>query len=242
MTFLGTFLLAFGFALASLGPAKAKTERIVAYTAHLPPLSIEGTPPGMAVEVMQLAAARAGIELDVRYQPWKRAQASAQSTPGTLIFSIGRSASREEAYHWIAPLFDTESGFVSLSEPVDSYQEAISKNINVGVLLGSGRVRIFKNEGLTNLSEIPSESQIAAMLNAGRIEAWYTMTWRAAYLTKKLGYDPARLKIGKPVWSGQQYLAAHKEFDPDISARLRQAIEDVRRSPDYADIVRRYTQ
>lgn len=78
------------------------------------------------------------------------------------------------------------------------------------------------------------------MLQTGRIDAWYAMSLRASYMFKQLGYDPRSLVIGAPVTHGIQWLAANKDLNPDIRARLSAAVSKVWRDPRYWQIVDRY--
>ncbi|PVB61117.1 hypothetical protein DCO57_14060 [Labrenzia sp. 011] len=215
-------------------------DRIIAYTGYLPPLSIDQEQKGIAVELMELVAEAAGLEFDIRFAPWKRAQILAETTPGALLFTVASSQERREKFAYIAPLFHTESALVTLDQPLDTFEKAIETGKLVGVHLGSQRSRILKRAGLTNYAEIPSAEQMSTMLQTGRIDAWYTMSLRANYMFRKLGYDPARLVIGAPVTHGIQWLAANKSIDPQIRARLTKAVSKVWRDPRYWQIIDRY--
>ncbi len=215
-------------------------DRIIAYTGYLPPLSIDEERKGISVELMELVAEAAGLEIDIRFAPWKRAQLLAQTTPGALIFTLGQSQERREKFEYIAPLLYTESSLVTLDQPLDSFDKAIEAGKLVGVHLGSLRSRILKRSGITNFAEIPSAEQMTTMLQTGRIDAWYTMSLRASYMFRQLGYDPKRLVVGAPVTHGVQWLAANKSIEPHIRARLTKAVSKVWRDPRYWQIVDRY--
>jgi len=226
------------FAASSAAAGKTLT----AYTSELPPLSLSETEKGIAVEMMEAVAERARIDLNIEFVPWKRAQTIVQNTPGTLIFSIGRSDEREQEYAWIAELFATESGFITTGKPINSFAQAVAEKPTVGVLLGSGRVQVLNENAVTRLDEIVEEEQILSMLNTGRVDAWYTMLWRAAYLLKEEGFDQDTFAFGNPVYVGHQYLAAHRDFDPELARRLAAAIADFRASPEYQKLIKHYTR
>ncbi|KZM49316.1 hypothetical protein OA90_15860 [Labrenzia sp. OB1] len=226
--------------LLSLALPGQAADRIVAYTGYLPPLSIDEQRKGIAVELMGLIAEAAGLEFDIRFAPWKRAQLLAQTTPGALVFTLARSKERQGKFEYIAPLIYTESAFVTIDQPLDSFDKAIKTGKLVGVHLGSWRSRMLKRAGITNFTEIPSAEQMGAMLETGRIDAWYTMSLRAGYMFRQLGYDPKRLVFGAPVTHGVQWLAANKSIDPHMRARLAKAVSKVWRDPRYWQIVDRY--
>jgi len=216
-------------------------DRIVAYTAYLPPLSIDEVHKGVAIELMELVGEKADLDLEIRFAPWKRAQLLAENTPGSLIFTVAYSKSRAEKLQYIAPLIFTESTFVTVNEPVDTFEKVVQSGKTVGVHLGSQRSRILEREGVTNFVEVPRAEQMTTMLETGRIDIWYTMSLRAVYMSKKMGYDSKKLVIGAPVSHGVQWLAANKSLDPEIRARLSKAVSQVRRDPRFWEIVDSYT-
>jgi len=238
---LGGFLAGVGF-YAALSVAAQSHEKIIAYTGYLPPLSINERDRGIAVDIMELVAKEAGLELDVHFAPWKRAQILAENTPGSLLFSLAYSRDRAEKFVYIAPLIYTESTFVTLDRPVDSFEEALAANMVIGVHLGSQRARILKRAGLTNLTEVATAEQMVQMLHAGHVDAWYTMSMRASYITRQQGLDPKQLQIGAPLSHGVQWLAANRSLDPAIKARLSKALSKVWRDPRYWQIIDSYVR
>ncbi|TYC65294.1 amino acid ABC transporter substrate-binding protein [Stappia sp. BW2] len=219
----------------------ATSEEIIAFTGYLPPLSINEEEKGIAVELMELVAEEAGLDIKIRFAPWRRAQILAENTPGSLLFTAAYSKKRKEKFEYIAPLLYTESALVTLDEPLDTFEKAIESGKVIGVHLGSQRSQILRRFGFRNVEEIPSAEQISAMLKNGRIDAWYTMSVRASYMFKKQGYDPKTLVIGAPVTHGIQWLAANNDLDPQIKGRLSAAISKVWRDPRYWQIVDRYS-
>ena len=228
-----------GTLLAGAAPAAAET--VVAFTGYLPPLSIDEAHKGIAVELMELVAEEAGLDIEVRFAPWMRAQLLAQNSPGSLLFTAAYSRTRSEKFTYVAPLLYTESAFVTLGQPLDTFEKVIETGKVVGVHLGSQRSHILARFGIRNVEEIATAEQMSTMLKTGRIDAWYTMTIRAGYMFRQQGYDPKELVIGAPVTHGIQWLAANKELDPDIRGRLSAAVARVWRDPRYWQIIDKYS-
>lgn len=234
--------LGFGFLAQAVLPSAADAEELTAFTGYLPPLSINEQEKGISVELMELVAEKAGIDIKVRFAPWRRAQLLAENTPGSLLFTAAYSRKRSEKFQYIAPLLYTESAFVTLDQPLDSFEKAIESGKVIGVHLGSQRSHILHRFGVRNVEEIPTAEQMSVMLKTGRIDAWYTMSVRASYMFRQQGYDPASLVIGAPVTHGVQWLAANKNLDPQIRGRLSAAVSKVWRDPRYWQIIDRYTR
>ncbi|MEM9633082.1 MAG: transporter substrate-binding domain-containing protein [Pseudomonadota bacterium] len=232
-------ILGLGLMFHFLTPASSE-DRIIAFTGFLPPLSIDPDQKGISVELMELVSEKAGLEFDIRFAPWKRAQLLAENTSGALLFTVAYTKTRSEKFQYIAPLIYTESAFVTLDEPLDTFEKAIEADKVIGVHLGSQRSRILQRKGATNFIEVSSAEQMTTMLQTGRIDAWYTMSMRAKYMFKQLGYKSDQLIVGAPLTHGIQWLAANKDLDPDIRAKLSAAVSKVWRDPKYWEIVDRY--
>jgi len=233
------WLIVPGTLVADAAPAAA--DSIVAFTGYLPPLSINEEQKGIAVELMALVAEEAGLDIEIRFAPWKRAQLLAQNTSGSLLFTAAYSRARSEKFTYIAPLIYTESAFVTLGQSLDTFEKVIETGKVVGVHLGSQRSHILARSGIRNVEEIATAEQMSTMLKTGRIDAWYTMTIRAGYMFRQQGYDPKELVIGAPVTHGIQWLAANKDLDPEIRGRLAAAVARVWRDPRYWQIVDKYS-
>jgi len=236
----GRRALTLALAFFSGAAAHAEDNTLIAFTGYLPPLSIDAENKGIAVELMELVAEEAGFDIEVRFAPWKRAQVLAENTPGALLFTAAYTRARSEKFQYIAPLIYTESAFVTLDEPLDTFEKAIESGKIIGVHLGSQRSRILKRQGARNIEEIPSAEQMSTMLRAGRIDAWYTMSIRANYVFRQQGQDPNDLVIGAPVTHGIQWLAANRDLAPEIRASLASAVSRVWRDPRYWQIVDQY--
>ena len=236
-------MLVVGFALLMASPLQADAKlRLTAFTGYLPPLSIDERQKGIAVELMELVAEEAGVELDIRFAPWKRAQILAETTSGSLLFTAAYSKARRDRFQYVAPLIYTESAFITLDQPLDTFEKAIETGKVIGVHLGSQRSQILQRSGIRNVEEIPTAEQMSTMLRTGRIDAWYTMSMRASYVYRQQGFDPRDLVIGAPVTHGTQWLVANKDLDPEIRARLTAAVSRVWRDPRYWKIVDQYSK
>jgi len=239
----GARILLAGLVILAGSPLRAEPKlKLTAFTGYLPPLSIDEQHKGIAVELMELVAEEAGIELDIRFAPWKRAQVLAENTSGALLFTAAYSKARRAKFQYVAPLIYTESAFVTLDQPLDTFEKAIETGKVIGVHLGSQRSRILQRSGIRNVEEIPSAEQMSTMLRTGRIDAWYTMSIRANYIFRQQGYDPHELVIGAPVTHGTQWLVANRDLAPEIRARLASAVSRVWRDPRYWQIVDQYSR
>lgn len=71
-------------------------------------------PTGFATEVVQQLMAKLDEDIRIDVLPWTRAMLTAESRPDTLIFSILRTDTRENKYHWIGQI-DNLSIYLSVA-------------------------------------------------------------------------------------------------------------------------------
>ncbi len=197
-----------------------------AVTANLPPFSMNKTykDTGFLCEVVREMTKRAKIDVTIKYWPWKRSQYIAQKKKNTLIFGITRTERREPHYAWLVNLLDTEKVFVSTSKKVDSLQDA-RKLRQITVRFATPFEHQLKGSGFKNYVITHSEEDNVKNLRAGKVDAWMTLSHRAAYMWKVMGHDPKSLKIGKPVSKSSLYLAGHLSLknNTELKSKLQLA-------------------
>ncbi|MQQ07606.1 transporter substrate-binding domain-containing protein [Epibacterium sp. SM1979] len=228
-------------AAITLSGAVAQAETYIAYTASLPPYTIaaDADMPGISHELLTEMANRAGVEIDIQYLPWKRAQATVQKTPNSLLFTASRSAAREDIYGWVVEMVSPREAFVTTSAPVNSLEEGAALS-RIAILAGTPRERRLNEAGFTNLQASKDTQTAARLLEGGRVEAWYTLDQRAAFVFKSEGFDPSQLTFGEPTRVNSNWLASNKEFPADVSAALAAALDEMRADGTYDAILAKY--
>lgn len=223
------------------GTPTLAADPIMAYTAVLPPYTLGADPdaPGAAHEMVEEISSRTGIEIQIEYLPWGRAQATVQETPNTILFAATRSEAREPLYSWITLMVEPREVFVTVGEPLNSFTDAADAGLVV-VLDNSPRHGRLEREGLANVEPVRETQLAARMLNGGRVVAWYTFDHRAAFVFSSEGLDPSTLTFGEAQSSPQNWMAAHPDFDPAIAAQIDAAMADMRADGTYDEILSRY--
>ena len=227
--------------LAAQGAIAADTI-INAYTAVLPPYTLGGdeAAPGISHELLVEMGKRAGLDIEIVYLPWKRAQETVQSTPNSLLFTATRTAAREELYGWVTLMVEPREVFVTTGKVIESYDAAASIG-TIAVLDGTPRKRKLDENGVGDLEVVREANLAARMLNAGRVVGWYTFDQRAAAVFKSEGLDPSQLVFGPALSEPKNWLASSLEFDPVVAEALVQALASIRADGTYDTILAKYT-
>lgn len=225
----------------SLGLASA--DAIKVFTAELPPFVTEenGRASGSLGEILSEMGRRANIELEFEFLPWQRSQLQAENTPNALILALGRSPAREQRYNWIAKTITTNELFVTLGPRIDTLEQARGLS-GITVLAGSPRARKLSEASFENVYISRNTDIAVGMLINERVSAWYTLDHRAAFAAKSIGVSPSEFTMGRPLASIDLWIASNKEFDPDIEAKLVDAIDKMRDDGVLQGIVDKYTK
>lgn len=206
-------------------------EELYAVTANLPPFSMNQKyeHSGFLCEVVTEMMKRAQIDIKIKYWPWKRSQYIAQNKKDTLIFGVTRTRKREDKYAWLVKLLDTERVFVSTTNKIDDMNTARQVR-NITVRFATPFDAELKRGGFRNYVIAHSEEENASRLYHGKVNAWMTLSHRAAYMWKVMGYDRQQLKIGKSLMKSSLYLAGHLSLRDNIKLKekLQSAYDSMR--------------
>lgn len=224
------------FALATT----ANAEAIKVYTADtlLPFVNPETDElPGFNLELTNELAKRAGIEIEVIFLPWKRAQQTVIEGENALLIAPTRNAEREALYEWVTPLLTVERVFLTTGDPVNSFEEARGLK---SIAARSVYYRALEEMSFTNIEEADAVANLKK-LALGRVDAVMTVSARAQYIwTKVLGYAAEDLTIGEGLATSTIWLGGSPGFDAELMSRLDQANQELRADGTYEKLYAKY--
>lgn len=231
-----SFVLAFS--------VQAKTFKLV--TEPYPPFEYQeaGKAVGMDVEILNAAAAKAGIELSIEFLPWNRALDMAKSGEADAIFSMLKNAEREAFLSFPSvPLYVGKTVFFtmnSFNDPVNSFADLKGKT--VGVVNGNSYGEAFdKATGFTKDGVADQDTLIKKLL-AGRNQlivmteevGWYTIKQQGGKDAKALPFavskDNYYIGISKKSANGKE-----------LTEKLSKALADLEKAGELAKIRKKYT-
>jgi polar amino acid transport system substrate-binding protein len=100
-------------------PANAQPPLLVV-TEPWPPyntFSNDETADGAHALIVQRALAHSGLTASISVYPWARAMALTETRPNTLLFSLARTAEREDRFIWLGRLSQTQQFLWHLDSP-----------------------------------------------------------------------------------------------------------------------------
>ncbi len=221
-------------------PVRA-ADKLTLYTTEIAGQTmLEDAEPGTAIEIVQEAAKRAGIELEVRFVPWARAVNSVKGSPNAIIVPFSRTPARENQFTWIGTLYPLRFGFVSFDTPIDDLESA-RKLSRVGVWRATSMEDELRRAGFQNLVSVSNDRALVQMLVKGRIDAWYGSLNEAAYKFRGIKeINQAKLRFGRPVREQPVWIAGGPRISAKVAAALHSALAVMRQEGAVRPILARY--
>lgn len=211
---------------------------IHAVTTEFPPFQSEQPAPwGLALGAAQALAARNGDTLNVQFLPWPRAYQMAETTPGLLIFCLGRTPQRETRYGWIGRIASGDARLWRLADRPEVNPATLqqAQRWQLGVTARDMKVDYLLQQGFAyerNLQQSSDDLSNIRKLYAGRIDLLpfsnhLVLAWR----TRELGLDPRLLRpvLPLPALSTPLYLAFSPGSAPQLSRRYASLFRQLQR-------------
>lgn len=163
--------------LGKIDNSQSTANQIWVLTHLEPPFSLydeRGKPSGYAVELVQGILTEAGMRQQILAAPWQRILVESKMKSDVLVFSLARTETREENFHWISPI--TQNAYAVFGHKTNQ-----------------------QNKNISTIEQLPPKSLIAVLdgdfreqviIDAGHI-AVASPTWQVAlqkFLTGEADY------------------------------------------------------
>ncbi len=225
---------------------KVNSEQITVVTEHFPPYQVveQGQPlSGLAVEFVQALLTETNTQADIQAYPWARAYKMAQYLPNTLIFSITRTAERENLFHWVGAFNHISDGLwvlksdkniqVSTLEDAKKYTVVVPRNDNThNYLLKNG----FKER--RNLHVVNTREQAVKMLFNHRVDLLMSSQLLLEDRVKslKLDFNEVDNILNIPAENDGLSIAFSKGTSLHLVAKFRVAFNKLKKQPRFKAI------
>lgn len=234
----------FAFTLMPLRDSIAADLTIV--TEHHPPVQYlrDNQITGSATQIVQLVLQEAGLSADIQLMPWARAYSLAKDGRNTLIYSMLQTPDRIDHFHWLGPVGELNVAVVSLADRDDLQLTRLdhSQAHIFGVIRDSYSHEYLTKAGFDNDKNLflvaTMEEQVNLLLNK-RIDLLFTDPIAIRYRLNELGVGEHRIKIlfNQPELTRPLYLASGLDIDADVLARLQKAMQKVRQTRAYQQLM-----
>ncbi len=225
-------------------------DAVLVMTEQFPPFNYQenNSIKGISTQIVKRLMKEAKLDYDLELVPWKRAYHTTLNRPNTLIFTIAKTESRMDKFHWIGKISNRKVSLFRLRDRQDlgnmTFEEAKAK-AKIATVQGDASTEMiinlgFNKENLTVIHDVTSSSLCMKHVVNGRSDYFpmnpYSLKYRVdagkvpdVFADQFLIYD-----------ADGYYIAANIETDPNILMALAKAYGHLERSGFIESITSQY--
>ncbi len=217
---LTTLLLSF----AAVNLAQAKTDKIHFMIEENPPYNFweDGKIKGIAVDILTAITKESEYQTtvdEIEMIPWARGYKIVQTTPGTCLFSMGRTRQREDQFKWVGPIIELTIGLVAKKNKhitINSIEDLAAYRI--GTIRDGAPEQLLITAGYpaNKVERVTKPEQNIQKLARDRIDMLAFNTDSTRYNMVRMGLNPDDYETVFPLKKIQLYYAFNKETDDAI--------------------------
>ncbi|RTR40339.1 transporter substrate-binding domain-containing protein [Shewanella canadensis] len=229
MICLGIAALIFNARANSLSELEYLTESYPPYN-----YQEEGELKGISVDLLRAALARAGEGLprdNIQLLPWPRAYKMALAGPERVLFSTTRTQLREDSFHWVGPIIETQVVLLARSGSEINIQSIDElSNYSIGAIKDDIGEQLLLSFGVPakRIKRAHSANSLLKMLNKGRIQLWAYEENVASWNIHNSGLDPSLFESVFTLQESELYYAFSKDTDPELIKKLQLSIDEIK--------------
>lgn len=239
------FCLALGLAPGLSAPAaQAAQYRIM--TENYPPYNYKDGEflTGLSTEIVQEMLRRLEHPQEIDILPWSRAYKYIMERDNQALFSMSRTAAREDLFQWVGPLVTysvvlfarKDSGI----QPTEDVKALLG--YTVGATQNTPSTKMLEDLGFAEVQMVADSMHNPQKLAARRIDLWVSGELAGIYKVKQAGLDPADFQVVHRARSEDLYIALSKSAPAEDLAAWQVALDSIKADGTYDEILRKYLQ
>lgn len=198
---------------------------------------------GLSVDLLKLIWRRMGVaEQPIQFLPWARGYEMTLKDNMTALFATARTPGREKLFKWAGPIVSSRIMLIARagsSINLTSFEDA--EGLRVGVVRNYGTENTLKkHDGFIKLVSVKSPKLNFGMLHEGRLDL-IAIDWRTfKQLITKYDLEEADFKVALEYEKTGIFYAFSKDVPDELIARFQKALDDIRRTTTYRNLVNHY--
>lgn len=232
----------------------AHSVQLVVGTAHEPPLNYTDAPnkhdasgadvKGFSPDVVREILARTGHQAEVRITSWERSYAALQTEPNAVLFTMARTPSRENQFHWVGPLVHSNAVlFVKRGSgiSVKSLYEA-RKLPSIAVIKGDSKEEFLKGKDFHNLDYSPDWATAFRKLLEGKVTALVMTDMDLPTTASDAGLNPADFEPVYELFVNRLYIGMSKRTDQAVVRSWQEALDAMKRDSSFNRLAQQWSK
>ncbi|MCG8611186.1 MAG: transporter substrate-binding domain-containing protein [Pseudomonadales bacterium] len=215
-----------------LGHADSVNENasLKLYMSEYPPFCYTeaGEAKGLAVDAVRSIMNDLNLESPILSVPWKRGLRYLEGDTSSALFTITRTAEREDRYKWVGPISLARLVLFAKHDAdivINSLDDA-RKVRRIGTVQGYSAEKYLKQKGFTNLVSNPGDQKSNPVnLLRGFLDLWMAVDVVGTYTAELQGINPNELKVVYVVRDQPKYIAFSRSTPDEIVRRWQNALD-----------------
>ncbi len=222
-------------------------------TEELPPFNFtkEGEIVGISTEIVQAVSQQVGLSMEqgkIHMYPWTRAYHEVQHTPDTVLFSMARTAERENLFRWVGPVSDVIIGVIAKKKRgIQISKVEDFSQYRIGTVRDGAPEQLLVKAGvdIEQLDRLAFPEMNIKKLQTDRIDLFVFNVQTTQYLMLTLGMNPEDYETVFLLKNMDLYIGLHKDTNMTLVTELQAALDKMKRPgvdgvSDFDRIVRKY--
>jgi ABC-type amino acid transport substrate-binding protein len=201
-------------------------------------LDPNGKPAGVTIDLVHDLLDRLNVRATIRILPWKRAYHMGLNENNVALLETTRTEERESLFKWVGPLLVVKRiiyGRADYAKPLKTVAD-LQQGGTICVLRGSSNETYLQSLGITNINAVTLPAQCLKMLEAGRVQLFYTSEIGMEGLLKEQGLAADRFKALLHLKKEYLYLAFSKDVSDERIRNWQDVLEEAKRDGTVARI------
>jgi polar amino acid transport system substrate-binding protein len=225
-------------------------EELLVMTEQFPPFNFQEDNEirGLSTVIVKKLLEGTHLKYQIEMVPWKRAYNTALNRPNTLIYTMAKTESRKDKFHWIGKISNRKVSLFRLRSRKDLASmtlEEAKKKAKIACVQGDASTEKiiamgFSLENLTMMRDVTTSNLGINHVIKGRSDYFPTNPYSLKYRIK-IGDVPDLFTDQFVIHDADgYYIAANIETDPDILKTLIDSYERMERDGFIQKIVNEY--
>jgi ABC-type amino acid transport substrate-binding protein len=228
--------------------------QLIVGTAHEPPLNYTDAAnksdasgadvKGFSPDVVREILARTGHQAEVRITSWERSYTALQTEPNAVLFTMARTPSRENQFHWVGPLVHSNAVlYVKRGSgiSVKSLYEA-RKLPSIAVIKGDSKEEFLRGKDFQNLDYSPDWATAFRKLLDGKVTALVMTDMDLPTTARDAGLSPVDFEPVYELFVNRLYIGMSKRTDQAVVRSWQEALDAMKRDGSFNRLAEQWSK
>ncbi len=198
---------------------------------------------GFSADILRLVWDRLGVPRQkIESMPWARAYDRVQIEPATVLFSMARTPEREAMFRWAGPILTVRFVLIAKKEKHITITDLTQlAGFSIGTMREDISDTILAPYGSKNTIEALADMrQNVKKLREDRLDmiAYEEKSW--PHMLARIGLDPNDFETILVLKETPIYYAFHRNTPLEMIARFQQALDAIKDSAAYDNLLNKY--